>query len=96
MMKIMKLDRRNAGFPKWKYALDFGRKIRDITPRAEYAREFFKMYGPDATLNPDREPGDFSKPFWLHNENWSNDNRRGRIYFNNEADITFIELTRVK
>ena len=92
----MKLDRRNAGFPKWKYALDFGRRVRDITPRAKYILAFKELYGPDSWLNPDRKPFDYSKSMWLYNDNWFNDSKRGRIYFNNQADLTFIELKMVK
>ena len=92
----MKLNRRNAGFPKWKYALDFGRRVKDISPRAKYALAFRELYGPDSWLNPDRAAFDRSKPMWLFSDNWFNDNRRGRIFFNNASDITFIELTMVK
>ena len=95
-MKVIKLDRRNAGFPKWKYALHFGQRIRHITPRAQYAQVFTQLYGPSSILNPDREAFNYSKPMWLYNEHWHNDNKRGRIYFNNEADITAVELMMIK
>lgn len=92
-MKLIKLDRRFAGFPKWKYALHFGTRNAEYYQRLHYAREFVKLYGSDHWLNPDRKIFG-PEPMWLYNENWYDDVDRGRIYFNNEADITMIELMR--
>ena len=90
-MKVIKLDRRYHGFPEFKYALHFGTRVADYTAKAKYARGFRQIYGEEHWLNPDRKM--FSpEPMWLYNKDWANDSDRGRIYFNNPADLTAVEL----
>lgn len=93
-MKVIKLDRRYAGFPKWNYALQFpirGR-LSEKTGIYKYARILHDTYGPDTTANPNRAVGDWSKPYWIHNEFYHKDIKRGRIYLKNQADITMLLL----
>jgi hypothetical protein len=92
-MKVIKLDRRYAGSKKWKYALHFGRRRVDQLKRLQYARLFAKIYGKDCWFNPDRKMFG-PEPMWLYSEDWHDDNKRGRIYFNKESDLTAIELVR--
>jgi hypothetical protein len=90
-MKVIKLDRRYAGSRKWKYALHFGTRKDGNLKRLQYVRVFAKLYGPDCWLNPDRKIFG-PEPMWLYSDNWRDDIKRGRIYFNNESDLTMIEL----
>lgn len=92
-MKVLKLDRRYAGFPTWKYAIQF--PLRNHNHRKEYftyKNAFQSMYGPDAEMNPDRAVMDFSKPAWLYNEHWRADFKRQRILVRDQALITMIQL----
>jgi hypothetical protein len=92
-MKVIKLDRRFAGFPIWKYAIQF--PLRNHNYRKEYftyKNAFQKMYGPDTWTNPDRATMDFSKPMWLYNEHWRCDFKRQRILVKDQALITMIQL----
>lgn len=92
-MKVIKLDRRYAGFPKWKYACQF--LVRYAGGRKEYfafKRAFQEIYGMDVTSNPDRVAGEFHKPHWIYNENWHSDYKRQRILFNDQAVISMIML----
>lgn len=92
-MKIVKLDRRYAGFPKWKYAIQF--PLRNHNYRKEwfaYKNAFQALYGPDAERNPDRAVMDYSKPVWLYNEHWYGDFERQRILVKDQALITMISL----
>ena len=90
-MKLIKLDRRYAGASKWKYALHFGTKTNTTTQRVKYANAFAKIYGPDSWINPNRKVFG-PEPMWLNSKDWYHDYKRGRIYFNNEADVTIVEL----
>jgi hypothetical protein len=87
-MKVIKLDRRYAGFPKWKYALDFGTRKYGKLERQKYAKGFTKLFGRDRWTNPDPGISYFSKDWYLYNENWSHDQKRGRILYNNEGDLS--------
>jgi hypothetical protein len=96
-MKVIKLDRRYHGFPKWTYACQF--PLKSSNGNQDFRREYYKyqnafhdMYGPDNWINRDRKPLDHSTPMWLYNENWYADFIRQRIYFKNQADITLIML----
>lgn len=91
-MKVIKLDRRYAGFPKWKYALDFGKHKFGKLPRMKYAKGFKQLFGPDRELNPDKNVPIFSKDWYLYNENWFNDSKHGRILYNNESDLSAVLL----
>jgi len=91
-VRIIKLDRRHALSHKWKYALHFGTRTHERKHQLRYARGFMQIYGPSYHVNEDRAVLDTSKPFWIFNDNWYRDDKRGRIYFNNESDITAIEL----
>ena len=92
-MKVLKLDRRYAGFPKWKFALQF--PLHNHNFRKEYfayKKAFQDMYGSDAELNPDRAIMDTTKPYWLYNEHWRADFKRQRILVQDQALITMIQL----
>lgn len=93
-MKVIKLDRRYAGFPKWKYACQFPHKNHNFRKEYfAYKRVFQELYGPDATLKPDYNPahwGDNAK--WIFNDNWHCDFTRQRILFNNQALISMVML----
>jgi len=91
-MKVIKLDRRYAGFPKWKYALDFGKHKHGKLPRQKYAVGFKKLFGPDRWTNPDTTVSVFSREWYLYNENWANDVKRGRILYKNESDLSAVLL----
>lgn len=92
-MKVIKLDRRYAGFPKWQYAIQFPLKGREKHKAYfVYARAFKDIYGNDTTANTDREVGDWSKPFWIYNENWHADFKRQRIFFKDQAVMSMIML----
>lgn len=90
-MKLIKLDRRYAGSCKWKYALHFGNRKAENLKRLQYVGMFVKLYGRDCWLNPDRKIFG-PEPMWLYSDHWYDDSKRGRIYFNNESDLTMIEL----
>ena len=90
-MKVIKLDRRYAGSRKWKYVLHFGTRKAENLKRLQYASMFVKLYGSDHWLNPDRKVFG-PEPMWLYSDYWRNDSKRGRIYFNNESDLTMIAL----
>ena len=93
-MKIVKLDRRYAGFPKWKYALQF--PLRNHQYRKEYfkyKKAFHNMYGPDAQVNAEYNlDSRHTTPRWLYNEHWYTDFGRQRIYYNNPSIMTMIQL----
>lgn len=91
-MKIIKLDRRYAGYPKWKYALHFGTHKYEKLPRLKYARAFTKLFGLDRTTNPDPTVRMFDRNWYLYNENWYNDSKHGRILYNNESDLSAVML----
>lgn len=93
MMKVTKLDRRYAGFPKWKYMIQFPLRGRE-KHRAyiKYSHAFSDIYGDYSTINPDRKALDYSKPVWLYNENWYADFKRQRILFNDPSVVTMITL----
>ena len=91
-MKVIKLDGRYAGFPKWKYALDFGKLKYGTLPRQKYAVGFKKLFGPDRWANPDTTVSVFSREWYLYNENWHNDVKHGRILYNNESDLSAVLL----
>jgi hypothetical protein len=84
-MKVIKLDRRYAGFPKWKYALDFGTRKYSKLERQKYAKGFTKLFGPHTQTNPNSVGW---TDWYLYNENWSHDQKRGRILYNNEGDLS--------
>lgn len=93
-MKIVKLDRRYAGFPKWRYALQF--PLRNHNYRKEYfkyKKAFHAMYGPDAQVNPEYETAQWGTvPKWLYSEHWYTSFNRQRIYYNDPAIMTMIAL----
>lgn len=92
-MKVLKLDRRYAGFPAWKYAIQFPLRNHNFRQGYfKYKNAFQAMYGPDAQMNPDREVMDYSKPVWIYNEHWRADFKRQRILVRDQALITMIQL----
>lgn len=92
-MKIVKLDRRYAGATKWAYAMQFSNRGKQgKLERMQYAKAFNKLFGPDRYLNPDKNISVFSRDWYLWNENWVNDTKRNRIYFNSEGDVSAVTL----
>ena len=93
-MKVIKLDRRYAGFPKWKYACQF--PVRNHQYRKEYfkfKKVFRDLYGDDAKPNPDYDPSAVGNQHrWLYNENWTSDYKRQRILVKDQALISMIML----
>lgn len=89
-MKVIKLDRRYANYPKYTHAIDYGRKEKwrgtnhyiDVILRETLTR----AYGPDFTWLPG--PG-FNREF---NDAWSHSRKRQRFYFKDEAMISHIML----
>jgi hypothetical protein len=96
-MKILKLDRRYANFPKYKCALQFrGRTVRQIAfcaERKEYAKVFEKFYGPARIKNPDFDP---SRTHWslqnIDNPLWMFDKSKNRIYYQDESVLSMVML----
>lgn len=87
-MKLIKLDRRYHGFPKWSHALEFTKheihfRVRKNGP---YLKAFREIYGEDHWYSP--EPGNMFQ--W--NENWRWDVKHRRIYFKDPSAMSFIEL----
>jgi hypothetical protein len=92
-MKVIKLDRRYAGFPKWQYAIQFnGGKKHANLQRLKYANGFQKLYGPDRQINPNKAVSLFSPDWYLYNDNWRNDPKRQRIYIKSESDLSAVLL----
>lgn len=89
-MKFITLDRRYHGYPKWKYALQFGAKGYHKTERLKYATGFEKLYGPFRKSNPSLTM--FDRNYYTWNSDWNHDFKRNRIYFNNESDLTAMVL----
>lgn len=93
-MKVIKLDGRHAGFPKWKYALQFRKGNNHWNWDQEYykVREIVEsMHGPHSTKNPEVETNIWA-PYYIYNENWLIDSKRRRILLKNQADISMIML----
>jgi hypothetical protein len=92
-MKVVKLDRRYAGYPRWNYMLQFPLTGREKHKQYfQYVTVFRNTFGLDCTINPDREALDYSKPVWLYNDNWYGDFKRQRILFKDQAVMSMILL----
>lgn len=92
-MKVIKLDRRYAGFPNWKYAIQF--PLHNHNHRKEYftyKNAFQSMYGPDAQQNPEYSSHLSTVPAWLYSDTWRCDWKRQRILVKDQALITMIQL----
>ena len=96
-MKILKLDRRYANFPKYKCALQFrGKTHRQIVrceERREYAKVFEKIYGPSKIKNPDYVLS--KSPWWdeyINNPLWMIDTKHNRIYYQDESTLSMVML----
>jgi hypothetical protein len=96
-MRILKLDRRFANYPRYKYALQFrGRTVRQIAfcaERKEYAKVFEKLYGPSVMKNPDYIPG--VSHYFLYNidnPQWMWDKKHNRIYYQDESVLSMVML----
>ena len=89
-MKVIKLDRRYHGFPRWTHALQFTK--REVHPRYRehmpYVRAFFDTFGENRTYNTDLN----SCEPWAQNPNWNYDVKRRRIYIKDPNIMTFIQL----
>lgn len=93
-MKIINLDGRFAGYPRWKYALQFKKGKHHFHWDEEYykVRDIVEsVHGPNATPNPERETNIWAN-YWIYNENWLIDTKRRRILLKNQADISMIML----
>jgi hypothetical protein len=93
-MKIVKLDQRYAGFPKWKYALQFPLRNHNYNKEYfKYKKVFQATYGPDAEINPEYHTAQWgSTPKWFYNENWHTSFEKRRIYYNDQRVMTMIQL----
>lgn len=93
-MKVIKLDRRYNGFPKWKFAVQFSKAPRGYAnPYYQYCKLFTELHGPAVLCNPEWNIDKlWSVNRWIYNENWKDDYDSQRIYFNNQADISMITL----
>jgi hypothetical protein len=92
-MKVIKLDRRYMGFPKWKYAIQFPLNNHNgYQEYFAYQRAFYDMYGPDAYINPEYNGPLSDAPGWLRSEHWYAQFGRQRILFNDQAVISMIRL----
>ena len=92
-MKVIKLDRRYAGYPKWKYACQF--PLSNHQYRKEYfafKKVFRDLYGDDARPNPDYPAQQEGAPRWIYNEHWASDYKRQRILVKDQALISMIML----
>ena len=89
-MKVIKLDRRYHGFPRWTHALQFTR--REVHPRYRehmpYVTAFMEVFGKHRTLNQDEN----SWEVWTNNPDWDFDVTRRRIYIKDPNIMTFIQL----
>lgn len=92
-MKVIKLDRRYHGFPKWTHALEFTKHEVHFRHRKNgpYVKAFREMYGDDHWYNPETVDV-FSRDWILWNDNWRWDAKHRRIYFKDPSIMTFIEL----
>lgn len=92
-MKVIKLDRRYAGFPTWKYAIQFPLRNHNFRQGYfKYKNAFQATYGPDAQMNPDYHGPTSSGPAWLYSDTWRCDFKRQRILVKDQALITMIRL----
>lgn len=91
-MKVIKLDRRYHGFPKWTHALEFTKHEVHFRHRKNgpYLKAFRETFGPDHEFNKDVDI--YSKNWHIWNENWRWDSKHRRIYFNDPSIMSFIEL----
>jgi hypothetical protein len=89
--RIIKLDRRNRRFPIYKYAMDFRGVVFKHQHRWQYMDAFQRLYGDDLTVT-----GEGIDRRVNYNENWLTDSGKDRIYFNNLADVSVVELLRLE
>ena len=92
-MKVIKLDRRYAGFPKWNYAAQFSLENHNFRKEYfNYHQAFQAMYGPDAYINPEYTGPLSDVPGWLRSDIWHADYGSQRILFKDQAIMTMIAL----
>jgi hypothetical protein len=93
-MKVIKLDRRYAGFPEWKYACQFPLRNHQYRKQYfEYKKAFRELYGDDARPNPEYHTAQWgSVPKWIYNEHWRSDYKRQRILVKDQALVSMIML----
>ena len=93
-MKVIKLDRRYAGYPEWRYACQFPLKNHNFRKEYfDYRAVFQSIYGPDAVLNEKYNPAEWGDhPKWEFNKHWRADFPRQRILVKDQALITMIRL----
>lgn len=91
-MKLIKLNRKYHGFPKWTYALEFTkREAQSIRHNhVPYIKAFTEIYGKDQWYDPSP-----AVPWYdsiKRSEHWCYDIKRRRIYFKDPSVMTFVEL----
>jgi hypothetical protein len=92
-MKIVKLDGRFAGYPKWQYALQFPLRGSHKLDLYKFSKIISSIYGAEQIHNPEYSKGSaWDTPYWIYNDSWRLDRKRGRILFKNQADITMTML----
>jgi hypothetical protein len=88
-MKVIKLDRRYANYPKYSHAIDYGKRERwrgNEYLHVVLRTKLTEIYGPDFIWVPG---SGFSKEL---NDAWAHSRKRQRFYFQNEAMISHIML----
>ena len=87
-MKYTKLNGKYAGFPRWRFMMQFPRNMLGRQAMFSRARDFTLALGPSLTWNSELVNGSYYKL----NEHWHLDTKRHRIYFADEGIITLILL----
>jgi hypothetical protein len=87
-MKVVKLDRRYANYPKFTHAIKYGKheKIKNQSLHLVIRNALTDQYGPDFTW---ASGASFEKEY---NDNWAHNRKRQMIYFKDEAMISHIML----
>jgi len=91
-MKLIKLNRKYHGFPRWAYALEFSKRdtLANHRNHVPYLKAFTEIYGKDQWYDPSP-----AVPWYdsiKRNENWRYDMKRRRIYFKDPSVMSFVEL----
>lgn len=90
-MKLVTVNHRHHGYRTWKFFLQFGPRGYLKTEQVKYNRAFTQLYGADRKLKP-HDPNVIVWNNWEYNQNWRNDGKRFRIYYNNESDLSAVTL----
>ena len=87
-MKYTKLNKKYAGFPRWRFMVQFPRNKLGRQAMFRRSTVFRELLGPNLTWNSELVNGSYYKL----NEHWHLDTKRHRIYFADEGIITLILL----